>query len=352
MDIKFKDEVRVDKIVSLCYVCKKKNNKYICPKCSIPYCSLRCYKSHSSECLEEFYKEHVIENLKIRKSTSDEKKKLIEMVNKADETPDLVMEDIQEDMMLKRFNEILKLADQDNFIDGLTEKEKNGFLEFINSGKAIKYVKEWIPWWIDLSTDYFIEISSNQFYQTSPPIEKLCKSPSSFLLIHCIELIFHTVFSFRAFNGEIDENQEEILRLLMKNSKVLKSTAKGQEFESINSVLYLSSQAIIQSEPSIALGLIVPVTHDCHLILKSKWKTLKFILEILDFFEKIRLKNFFYSKSNKNLKMISKKIEFFVSYLKSQELEKFESAAEEILLFSESYNELMGKDNMESIKKV
>ena len=351
MDIKFKDEVRVGKIVSVCYVCKKKDNKYVCPKCSIPYCSLRCYKSHNSECLEEFYKEHVIEHLKTRKSTSEEKRKVSEMMHKADETPDLVMQDIQEDIMLKRFNEILKLADQDNFIDGLTEKEKNDFLEFVNSGKAIKYVNEWIPWWIDPSNDYFIEISSHPLYQTSPPIEKLCKSPSPFLLIHCIELIFHTVFSFRAFNGEIDENQEEILRLLIKNSKVLKLTAKGQEFELISSVLHLSSQTIIQSEPSIALGLIVPVTHDCHLILKSKWKTLKFTLEILDFFEKIRLKNFFYSKSRKDLKMICKKIEFFVSYLKSEELEEFERAAEEILLFSEAYNELIGKDNMSFRKK-
>lgn len=34
-----------------CLVCDENESKYKCPKCSIPYCSLVCYKKHKEECV-------------------------------------------------------------------------------------------------------------------------------------------------------------------------------------------------------------------------------------------------------------------------------------------------------------
>ena len=45
----------------LCLVCKGSSTKYCCPKCFIPYCSLNCYRSHSNECSEAFYKDRISE---------------------------------------------------------------------------------------------------------------------------------------------------------------------------------------------------------------------------------------------------------------------------------------------------
>ncbi|MCQ2821127.1 MAG: zinc finger HIT domain-containing protein, partial [archaeon] len=55
------------KEVAKCQICKQNEYKYVCPKCKVLYCSINCYKNHSSECTEEFYKDHVIKELKATK---------------------------------------------------------------------------------------------------------------------------------------------------------------------------------------------------------------------------------------------------------------------------------------------
>ncbi|KXN66671.1 hypothetical protein CONCODRAFT_87357 [Conidiobolus coronatus NRRL 28638] len=34
----------------ICSICKLENKKYKCPNCSLPYCSLNCYKTHQEYC--------------------------------------------------------------------------------------------------------------------------------------------------------------------------------------------------------------------------------------------------------------------------------------------------------------
>lgn len=36
-----------------CGVCKDADHKYRCPRCSILYCSLKCFKDHKSKCLDD-----------------------------------------------------------------------------------------------------------------------------------------------------------------------------------------------------------------------------------------------------------------------------------------------------------
>lgn len=50
-------ETDVDKGV-LCGMCQK-ISKYCCPSCFFPFCSLECYKRHSHDCLEAFYRQRV-----------------------------------------------------------------------------------------------------------------------------------------------------------------------------------------------------------------------------------------------------------------------------------------------------
>jgi hypothetical protein len=336
MNIKLQEPNNFFKSVSLCYICKKKANKYICPKCSIPYCSLICYKSHNPECLEDFYKEQVIQSLKSRKSTKEEKRKISEMIQKADQTPDLIMKDIQEDLELKRLQQILSLAEHENFIDGLTDSEKQDFLSFINSGKVLKHIQEWVPWWIDQNKDFCIEISSDPFYIQLPKIESLCKNPSQFLLNHCLEVIWHSVFAFRMFNGEIDEHQEDILRVMMNNSKVIRGDNLGQEFEDAISVIRTSAESALNSQQDLATGLVVAVTHDSHLILSSKWKTAKFFLDLLKFLQRPDVKKFFVLNSKKRFSALCKKFEFFLAFVKSKNLCSFNLISGEVLKFLSS----------------
>lgn len=36
-----------------CSVCKEVDHKYRCPRCSVQYCSLKCFKDHKSKCLDD-----------------------------------------------------------------------------------------------------------------------------------------------------------------------------------------------------------------------------------------------------------------------------------------------------------
>ncbi|XP_063237126.1 zinc finger HIT domain-containing protein 2 [Bacillus rossius redtenbacheri] len=49
----------------LCSICRSVPQKYVCPRCNAPYCSLPCYKSPAhSNCSEAFYRECVMEEMK------------------------------------------------------------------------------------------------------------------------------------------------------------------------------------------------------------------------------------------------------------------------------------------------
>ena len=58
------DEPETTVIATFCRICKSVAAQYKCPKCSIDYCSVTCYQSHSSNCTEQFYKEQVCSHLK------------------------------------------------------------------------------------------------------------------------------------------------------------------------------------------------------------------------------------------------------------------------------------------------
>lgn len=49
-----------------CFVCEE-IPKYTCPRCSIHYCSLGCYKNEKhQQCSEAFYKEQVCNSIRYR----------------------------------------------------------------------------------------------------------------------------------------------------------------------------------------------------------------------------------------------------------------------------------------------
>lgn len=39
-----------------CRVCAAEGAQYVCPRCNIRYCSVECYKKHSSDCTQKFYR--------------------------------------------------------------------------------------------------------------------------------------------------------------------------------------------------------------------------------------------------------------------------------------------------------
>lgn len=65
----------------VCMLCKCKPSRYTCPRCNLPYCSLSCYKTpeHLS-CSEDFYKESVLQELKVMGKTEAEGRKKMQEI--------------------------------------------------------------------------------------------------------------------------------------------------------------------------------------------------------------------------------------------------------------------------------
>lgn len=58
---------------SLCLICNKLG-KYKCPKCKLHYCCVDCYKKHSLDCTESFYKDNVEQVMKNTKYSKNDSK--------------------------------------------------------------------------------------------------------------------------------------------------------------------------------------------------------------------------------------------------------------------------------------
>ena len=257
-----------------CSVCKKKESKYICPKCSVNYCCIGCYKGHSQDCIEGFYKEQVIQGLQGRKVGKGAAQEVGEMIRRTEELPDAVLDEIKDEIFMSRVKQLQKiLENSQNCLDVLTETEKNEFFQFIDSGKVVKYLEEWIPWWCDTEKDWCLEICASSAYIDAPSIEKLCKKPSGFLIFHIFEAVWSIIYTWRMVNGEITENQEEVTRTLISISQVINGA--NCEYTGFDSVFQVIISKVVKNNPEIGKGLVHPVNFDCLSVFSSKWKVIK-----------------------------------------------------------------------------
>ena len=126
-----------------CFICSK-SSKYVCPKCSIKYCSLQCYKQHNTNCTEEFYKENVIQWQKNEKSTKENIKSMKEILERQRNDIDDEIEDKQIDRLL----ELETLIEDGKLqLDQLTLQEQDEFKTYIDSNEVQDDMKEWTPFW-------------------------------------------------------------------------------------------------------------------------------------------------------------------------------------------------------------
>ncbi|OCF79062.1 hypothetical protein I204_01006 [Kwoniella mangroviensis CBS 8886] len=74
--------------IKICGICRKKESKYVCPRCNILYCSLDCFRDEShSQCSEPFYKSTVLSSIAADpKAGLEEKKSMVEMLKRFEES--------------------------------------------------------------------------------------------------------------------------------------------------------------------------------------------------------------------------------------------------------------------------
>lgn len=147
---------------SSCEICTSEKSKYCCPRCSVLYCSLACYKSQKhSDCSEEFYKEAVIAELKDQTSTDESPAKILDILKRLNEDTDFLdpLDDEEGDP-----NEIIDSDDEDGtdladrlkgvnldngdaVWDRLTDAERQQFKNLVNTGDIFNLLPKKEPWY-------------------------------------------------------------------------------------------------------------------------------------------------------------------------------------------------------------
>ncbi|KAM5225394.1 zinc finger HIT domain-containing protein 2 [Hipposideros larvatus] len=125
---------------SFCPAAEAQPARYICPRCNVPYCSLRCYRAHGT-CAEDFYRDQVLGELRGRSASPSRLASALRRLREQRET-----EDEPEDAGLRP-----GLAPDG--LSGLWERlapaEKVAFERLLSRGEAGRLLPQWRPWWWD-----------------------------------------------------------------------------------------------------------------------------------------------------------------------------------------------------------
>lgn len=112
--------------------------RYTCPRCNVPYCSLRCYRAHGT-CAEDFYRDQVLGELRGRSASPSRLAGALQRLRQQRET-----EDDPEDAGLRPGpapGGLTKLWEL------LAPAEKAAFERLLSRGGAGRLLPPWRPWW-------------------------------------------------------------------------------------------------------------------------------------------------------------------------------------------------------------
>ncbi|XP_036909059.1 zinc finger HIT domain-containing protein 2 [Sturnira hondurensis] len=112
--------------------------RYTCPRCNVPYCSLRCYRAHGT-CAEGFYRDQVLGELRGRSASPSRLASALRRLRQQREA-----EDEPQDAGLRP-------GPAPGGLLGLWERldpaEKAAFERLLNRGEAGRLLPPWRPWW-------------------------------------------------------------------------------------------------------------------------------------------------------------------------------------------------------------
>ncbi|GFH52326.1 hypothetical protein CTEN210_08802 [Chaetoceros tenuissimus] len=343
----------------ICPVCNKNEARYTCPKCSVPYCSIDCYKIHDllsndgersggGRCTESFYREKVKEvtdlHVKDEKNTSQMRDALTRTFynegglvseNNEEESIDpnekitltdeelmelascgLTLEDTDEDVINDNSDQILQM---------LPTHIREKFEEAVKRGEVSDLVNEWQPFWIrengKLEFDSMLEDRI-----ISIPVIPVKASVKDVLRNNICELVYMAAWTLRLFSNAtveiFDERRnEEVATFFMHHSKVLSNDEKyeGLEHVLVRCTSESSNFTSNRSKSSIDWKLLV---NDCIHICKHRRMILKLLFEMIDIIDngRKRLKHKEDKESKylrKQLFLSKKKIEYYLSFCQS-----------------------------------
>jgi hypothetical protein len=239
-----------------CQVCLEQKSRYCCPKCSIAYCSLACYKSHGETCTEKFYQDKVSKALELERNDTDGGdrgaiQEILNRVHQQQSEADEYYEEIKSTEELKELMESLEKGDEQDL--ELSPELQAAFERDVQAGKLNDLVVQpWSPWWKSSLVVNDDELSSDNLGPSLderllkiPPFSQLrTKEASPCLPFNLVSILRAICQMLRIYGGRsnIKANAlcQEAAELIVHNSLVLSSN--DARYDSLQEVLMENTQ--------------------------------------------------------------------------------------------------------------
>ncbi|XP_008820378.1 zinc finger HIT domain-containing protein 2 [Nannospalax galili] len=123
---------------SFCPAGEAQPARYTCPRCNVPYCSLRCYRAHGS-CAEDFYRDQVLRELRGRSASPSRLAGALRRLRQQRETED--------EPEAAGPGPGRGPGGLPGLWERLAPAEKAAFERLLSRGEAGRLLPPWRPWW-------------------------------------------------------------------------------------------------------------------------------------------------------------------------------------------------------------
>ncbi|CAH8450774.1 unnamed protein product [Schistosoma guineensis] len=213
----------------ICGLCRK-TSSYICPRCSINYCSLTCYRNEAhKDCSESFYRDCCIESLRCTFSKKSERSHMKEVLRREscalsddfqlanvkfqvdNDYTDDKNESIEDDLQTRLGDLNLETEDVNVIWSCLTLKEKRDFSRLIQSNAIVHFIPTWTPWWLEqkpIIEEVNQQNASVDKSRTLPSVQSLSQLLPSGISPHpsvgyiLADVLLGYAFVMRFYNGD------------------------------------------------------------------------------------------------------------------------------------------------------
>ena len=278
---------------SSCQVCNQNQSRYVCPKCTIKYCSIECYQNHNTSniydknnngsssttsCTEEFYKKKVTALLKLENIENNNQIHTILNRYHHNHEDDEEEDDQQHDTTnLEMENELYELLSKLEGMDDDDDLSYNRLTKFIPASLKEKFqndlqngtiqqlvLQDWYPWWkkeLVAKDDDVIDNDAKQQQSSSinektlderffeiPKFHTLSKKKvetqqqqqqqqQELLLYNLMDILYATIYTLRLYHGVNNACTNEPIEASMTLITTSKVLSKDTRYISLSEVL-------------------------------------------------------------------------------------------------------------------
>jgi hypothetical protein len=350
-----------DKTPLACAVCLQHQYRYHCPRCQLPYCSVECYRNHTTtsnsslDCTEGFYKNRVSSILQLEAKEQQEATRNI--LKRQYEEQELSEEDL--------YNVLLALEQHDDnpseLQSMLSPSLRVAFENALHSGQLQELVLEqWHPWWrSELVT--IGESNDNDVFNNDQtlderllritPFHSLRKGTRPNLLYNLIEVLYSIVWSLRLYHGS-----RNAITLAVEATRTLSAStvlSEDARYTTLEEALIQCTAASTRLYPSGCNTPWITLAQDVALLTKNSRQVVRALLEAMDLVKAaISALKKESEEGNKNevsnLRRVRKKLEFFLSWSR-EATELDESVGEEIHEWIDQWKNTDGDDGLDNL---